>query len=526
MTSQYSDPAKKDGDPPSTASISPGLHFSNRMLAWNTFYNFLGRILPLLVGIITIPILIRKLGLERYGFLTLAWSVIGYFGLFDLGVGRATTKFVAEYLALHKTEELPALIWTAILMLFGFGLLGGGLAFITTPLLVDRIFNISLNLHGETRQALHLLSASIPFVLTSAGACGVLEAQQRFGLINAIRIPASISNFLAPVVVSFFSISLYPVVASVVFTRLLGCLAFFYFCLESLPGMKRPQLPLFLNVKKLLGFGGWLTVSNIVGPIMVYSDRFFIGALLTMEAVAYYVTPYDLVTKLWIIPGSLVPVLFPAFSTYAAEHQDKLTVLQHRAVKFTVLALTPVTVCVIILGGPFLTIWLGSDFAKASTPILQLLAVGVLINSAAWIPYSAIQAMGRPDLVAKLHLLELPIFLGLIWLSIIYLGLLGVALTWLLRAIATTAVVFWMSHRLMSVNTQILVGKKLGFILGATILVIGVLFLAIMPNLTAKIILLPVILIGLGMLAWRYVLDELDKGQFYLIKAKLFKFLI
>ena len=165
------------------------LEFSNRKLAYNAFYNLIGKVLIILIGIISIPILINKLGLERFGILTLIWSLIGYFGIFDLGFGRATTKFVAEYMALGKLEELPSLIWTSLFFMFSFGLIGGALAYLTTPLLVGKIFTVSPDLFGETRRSFHLIGFIIPFVISTAGAVGVLEAQQRFGLINAILIP-------------------------------------------------------------------------------------------------------------------------------------------------------------------------------------------------------------------------------------------------------------------------------------------------------------------------------------------------
>ena len=179
----------------------------------------MGKVLIILIGIISIPILINKLGLERFGILTLIWSVIGYFGIFDLGFGRATTKFVAEYLALGKLEELPSLIWTSLFFMFSFGLIGGVLAYLTTPLMVGRIFTVSPDLFGETRRAFHLIGFIIPFVITMAGAVGVLEAQQRFGLINAILIPASLINYLAPLILLLFSKSLFPIVAAMAVTR-------------------------------------------------------------------------------------------------------------------------------------------------------------------------------------------------------------------------------------------------------------------------------------------------------------------
>ena len=75
---------------------------SGRLLARNTLWNLAGQILPMVVGIITIPVIIRVMGVDRFGVLSLAWVVVGYFSLFDLGIGRALTKLVAEKLGTHE----------------------------------------------------------------------------------------------------------------------------------------------------------------------------------------------------------------------------------------------------------------------------------------------------------------------------------------------------------------------------------------------------------------------------------------
>jgi len=59
-----------------------------RRLARNVLWNLLGTGAPLLVAIVVIPVLIEGLGIERFGVLTIAWMVVGYFSLFDLGLGR------------------------------------------------------------------------------------------------------------------------------------------------------------------------------------------------------------------------------------------------------------------------------------------------------------------------------------------------------------------------------------------------------------------------------------------------------
>ena len=57
-----------------------------------------------------------------------------------------------------------------------------------------------------------------------------------------------------------------------------------------------------------------MTVSNVLGPLMVTFDRFLIGSIISIAAVAYYSIPYEVVTKLWLISSALIGVLFPAFS--------------------------------------------------------------------------------------------------------------------------------------------------------------------------------------------------------------------
>ncbi len=95
-----------------------------RRLARNVFWNLLGTGAPLLVALVAIPILIEGLGTACFGVLTLAWMVVGYFSLFDLGLGRALTKLVAEKLGKGQDDEIPALIWTAMSLMAVLGVLG------------------------------------------------------------------------------------------------------------------------------------------------------------------------------------------------------------------------------------------------------------------------------------------------------------------------------------------------------------------------------------------------------------------
>jgi O-antigen/teichoic acid export membrane protein len=498
------------------------MDISNRKMALNTFYNLVGKTVPMLVGLVTIPILIHQMGVERFGVITLVWAVIGYFGVFDLGIGRSTTKFAAEYLILNQLEELRSLVWTSLWLLGALGLLGGFAAYWATPMLVNKILRISPHLVAETSQAFYLLAVSIPFMVSTAGMRGVLEAQQRFGLINSIQVPANLAFFLAPLPLFAFTNKLSIIVVTMVGNRLLVWIVFSYFCLKSLPGMTRPRRPRLAIIKKLLSFGGWLTVSSIISPIITYMDRFLIGALLSMQAVAYYVTPYEIVTKLTIIPQCLVPVLFPAFSAYATDNQNKGAILYQRGTKYVLLLLTPITILVIVLAQPCLTLWLGKEFAHGSTHLLQILAVAFWINSIAYIPFAAIQATGRPDLIAKLLVIELPIHFGVLWLSVHFMGLMGAALVMLLHAMITTPLLLWWTRRLLHLNGQKIINiSNFRHLILLIVLLAGLYYPAITPKLWVKIVCLPFLTIGFFIFAWICILDDSEKIKVGLVNVKV-----
>jgi len=426
---------------------------SGRTLARNTIWNLVGQGAPLLVALFAIPLLIKGMGADRFGVLTLAWAVVGYFSLFDLGLGRALTKLVAEKLGAEQAEDIPRLICTALALMGMLGIIGALVAASISPWLVYDILKIPQALQGETLNAFYLLSLSIPVVISAIGLRGVLEAHQRFDLTNIVRIPLGIFTFLGPLIVLPFSNSLFPMVAVLVGVRILTCGVFLALCLRQVPALRHNIKPQRAMVRPLISFGSWMTVTNIVGPLMVYLDRFLIGALISVTAVAYYATPYEVVTKLWLISGALIGVLFPAFSTTLVQNRARTARLFGRGINYIFLALFPLSLIIVTLAHEGMTLWLGVEFADNSSFVLQWLAIGVFINSIAQIPFALVQGAGRPDLTAKMHIVELPFYLLTLWWLLGVYGIKGAAIAWVARVGIDTLILFVMVRWLLP-NTK------------------------------------------------------------------------
>jgi O-antigen/teichoic acid export membrane protein len=428
-------------------TTSGNLHLtSGRLLARNTVWNLIGNGAPLIVAVFSIPILIHGLGKDRFGVLTLAWALIGYASLFDIGLGRALTQLVAKKLGSGEDHEIPALAWTSLLLMLGLGVVGAAVIGAISPWLVHHALKIPEGIQPEVLRAFYLLGLAVPAVITTAGLRGLLEAHQRFDLITALRVPTGIFTFAGPLLALPFSKSLVPVVGILVGGRFAGCLAHLLICFRVVPELRHRVAWHGPSAGPLLRFGGWMTVSNVVSPLMVSMDRFVIGALASMAAVAYYATPYEVVTKVLLIPGALVGVMFPAFSAGFVQDRNRTALLFARSVKYILLAVFPIVLLMVIFARSGLTVWLGADFARHSTRVVQWLALGVLANSLALVPFSFVQGIGRPDLTAKLHLIELPAYLLALWWLISKLGVEGAAIAWAARVGIDALLLFWIAR--------------------------------------------------------------------------------
>ncbi|MGI0134288.1 MAG: flippase [Candidatus Micrarchaeaceae archaeon] len=478
--------------------MTNGPEIRGRLLARNTILNFVGLSTPLLVGIVCIPFLIRGLGIERFGILTLIWTVVGFMSIADLGLGRALTQFMAERLGKGQTQELPALVWTSLALIFALGVFGGLALAAVSPWLARDALRVPVALQSETIKASYLLAISIPLVLSITGLRGVLEALQRFGLSNAIRIPTGAFSFLGPLLVLPFSHSLVPVVAILVGGRFVSWFVYLIACCHAMPELRHDISFHPAEVTGLIGFGGWVTVSNIVNLPMVYLDRFLIGSLISIAAVAYYATPYDLVTKLWLVPGAVGGVFFPAFASTFPTDRVKASLLLASAVKFVFIILFPITLAVMFFAREGLTLWVGTKFAQQSTLPLQLLAVGAFASALAQMAFSAIQGVGRPDVTAKVHLCEVPLYIaGVVWLICTH-GIQGAAIAWTVRVLGDTAVLFLLTRRLLP-ETVTLIRHILPAIALATAVFI---FGALVHGELLKVLFLAILLTAFGTVAW------------------------
>jgi O-antigen/teichoic acid export membrane protein len=492
------------------------LDIRGSLLLRNTVLNFIGRLVPLVIAVFTIPYVIRGLGVDRFGILSLAWVILGYFGLFDLGLGRATTKFVAEELGRDQIERVPKIIWTSLTVQTIMGAVGGIALAVVTPVLADKILRIPPHLVNETKLIFYILSLSVPLVICSRNLIGVLEASQRFDLINAIQIPSSSLSLLIPAIGVSLGLTLPSIVVLLAVSWVLSTLIYFLLCLKVFPRLRGGVTIDSRLFRPLLTFGGWVTLSNALIPILLYLDRFIIGAVISIAAISYYTAPYQMVSQLIIVPGVLAVTLFPAISSLSPVNRKDLQRLYARSLKYIILIMGPMVALAILFARDILKIWLGEEFAIRSTHVFQFLALGMLLNALAQMAATLLDGIGRPDLRAKVFLSYVPLYVGLLWLLVGKYGIEGAALAWALRAGLELILFFEISRRLTHISSGVF--AKNGLLRGVMAFG-GFCIIVILGYVLAKGILIQSLSILIGLIAfaffaWKYAIDDVEKRLF------------
>lgn len=401
-------------------------------VARNAAWNVGGTLASVTVGLVALPVLLHALGAARLGVFTLALGLIGFSGLFDLGLGRSLTQTVSSALGRGcQRASVAALVWKVMRLLAAFGLFWLVVLWFVVPWVVIHLFHLQAALASETIFGLRAVALSIPFTLVAAGAMGSLEGLQEFRRVSTRRALLSAAQFGLPTVVALWRPDVGWAIAALALSRAAGVIVWLRLLRHSMPLVSGEAIDPE-DFRHLLRFGGWLSVSNVVGPLMVYGDRFYLASVFPSAALATYTVPYDALLRVTSLPMTAIGAVFPALAE-AQERQEDSAQLLSAAMTALVALMLPPLLTAMVFAKPLLTLWLGHKFALPTLPVFQILLVGVFANSVAHVPYALLQAHGRSDLTAKLHLAELPVFVGMLLWAVSLWGVVGAAMAWTFR---------------------------------------------------------------------------------------------
>ncbi len=478
-------------------------------LVGNLAWNLIGESLPVLAALVAIPILVHRLGTDRFGVLTLSWMIAGYFGLFDFGLGRALTKAMAQEFSLRRDDRAATLFWTSLAMMLLLGVAAGLSLAMIAAWLTRSALKIPLELQRETLAGFYVVAAGLPLLISASALRAALTAGNRFDLLNLIRTPSGMMSFAAPALMLPFTHRLGWLIGALIANRAASWAIYLIAIWRAIPEVRTKRHIELGCMRPLLGFGAWITVSNGITPIMVYLDRFMIGGLLSMAALTAYSVPLEIAGKTVLVPAAISGVMFPAFARSFAVAPEDTRRLFDRSLKLIALIMFPLCATLVTFAPQIMSLWIGHGFASRSSSVLQILAIGAFVTGLAWIPLALLHGAHRPDLAAKIHLIDCPIYALVLWVCVRNFGLIGAAFAWSGRLLAEDVVIFAIASRFITASRREIIGGCSLLALAIAVIALG----AFLPDVGTKTIFLCGLLGATSLVGWRFLLSPKERSR-------------
>ena len=406
----------------------------------------IGIVVSTLFTIPSLAVYSRYLGVERLGLLTLTFSIVGYASSFDLGLSRALIRQVS--INIRDKGTVKSFMGTTTIFVAILSLVVGIATWVGSGWLTSYL-NVSSANSADSTNSFHWLSLSIPPYLLSLVAAAYYEGVEDFRTLSIIRMITGGFNAIAGVVCVYWIPTLSAVVAALCVSRWMLCIAAFALYRKEInraDAVVRPALLIFdrAALRVSLTYGGWLTITNIITPVMGFFDRFVLSHLAGAQIVAFYTVPSEVINRLLLIPGAISRALFPRLS----KRQHTATIDRRTGTMLTLFATLLAIVPIMVYAREILLVWMGPAYVGEPVNVLRILLVGFFFLSIAFGPFTDLQARGHSKATAFIHVGEVIPYLAALTFMTYYYGILGTALAWTARAIFDYVLMQYYSRRL------------------------------------------------------------------------------
>lgn len=341
----------------------------------NSIYGAVGFIIPLVISLITAPYIVHKLTAEIYGIYVLSTSLIGLMSFLDLGFGQGIIKFVSEYEAKKDYESIKKVLGVSFYIYFFMGVIGGVIIFFFSDSLVS-LFNVSENFKGLAKFVFKIVSIGFLINFITNVFLPIPKALQRYDISTKIDAILWILFNISMVGLIYFRFALKEIIILSLLFNIIKLIAYFVIYKKILQGISF-QINFDKKIfKKIFSFSFYTAINSITGNLVFRVDKMIISGFLGTSAVTYYTIPFMMIQMGFGLISAMTQFIFPATSYLSSTGDtEKIREIYKKAVRYTSIISSVFTSGFIVLGGIFLTLWMGKDFAQNAKELIPIISM-------------------------------------------------------------------------------------------------------------------------------------------------------
>ena len=402
-----------------------------------------------IVGFLLTPYLIGHLGKENYGIWILVGSLLGYYGLLQLGVGAGIMRYVPFYIGGDDSRSTSEVVSTGMAIFILVGLV----IFAVSMLAAEPIARFYKS-GPELASLVRILGIAAAFGCPMYILDACIRAHEHWIAANFVTIASAVARALGLAGCVYFGYTIiemgYVVLAVTAFSMALLCVVF----VQSCPGVYlRASLIKLSSARILLSFGILTTVIGLVYTLTLQGHSLIIGKVISLEAVAIYAVAAILIRNVRGVLIAPARVFWPRFAYLDGQNDsEQVASLFLRGTRLTAIFASGIMFITFVLGPSFISLWIEGDF-RAAYPVLLLLAAGYLIECSQAIMGPFLGGTGRQGVHAIFAAVEGIIGIGLSIFLTWQLGLVGTALGFVIAIVLIRGLICpWYVCRLLRIN--------------------------------------------------------------------------
>lgn len=405
---------------------------SSKIITKNILSSYLVRAWLGIITFLSIPYILRKLGIDAYGVFSLSLIIVGYSILLDFGLGRGVVKYIAEYNILSDKESVKKLVNSSLSIYFIIGIAGTILLGLFSKLLLNKVFKIPIGLHNDALFVFYLTAIALFFRLPQALFQSIAIGYQKIHLLNIINAIFNTLKIAASVIVLCLGYFLIAVIAANILVGIIHLVVLYLFSRKMLPG-ERIGFGFDINViKTVLMYSVKTFTADSLGMLITYVDKIMISIFLPIANLAVYSVPFELTSRIWGFQVAAVSFTLPNFSEFSAANlKEKFNKLYMKLTKFIIIFAAFLSSTIFFFAKGILTYWISPDFALKGQFILKVASWGILTSSILSIAGIVSYGVNRLAMPIKINLAMLLLHICLCVIFIILFGVNGVVLSWI-----------------------------------------------------------------------------------------------
>jgi O-antigen/teichoic acid export membrane protein len=393
----------------------------------NVAYSMVGFAFPILFSVFITPIVVHRLGIETYGIYILVNTILGFLGLLDLGLGAALMKYISEFVALGRLDELREFLYSANT---AYALVG--LAGLIIFWLLGTFFLFLFHITGTSQHSIlivFLLGGLIFFINTANNVYTTIPAAlQRFDLVTKINLAQITFLNLSTLILVLFGFQLRAIFLVNAVSLLVLSVFYYVYSRRLLAGVSLRFKWSSSHLKKMYSFGFFASVSSVMIISLNQLDRLIIPIFLGPGALSYYSLPGNAAQKTATVAGSLSGVFFPLSSDlFSRGLVEKLGYVYRKIIRNLAVMAAAITAPIMVFGYKILFYWLGKDFADKGFVILLILAVTYFLLAVYGTVINFLMGMGKIKFLAWWSFVLAAVNIILMVILIPYYGIVGAA---------------------------------------------------------------------------------------------------